>query len=147
MDKEVFFGYVTERISHFPQLNYEWDEDRSEILFRGSPHNGFDVRFGYDVASFYVTTSVHFHEHFDLIGSEEENGYEIFLEAFRLVRDLLGPGVRIREVLAGPKPRKWILEYFEEGSWVADRMVGDMLWNYLAPKTELYYSNVVLPEE
>ena len=60
MDKEPFRSYVTERISHDPELSHEW---------------------------------------------YEENPYEAFTDVFRFVKSLVGPGVRIRRIFAGTKPR------------------------------------------
>jgi hypothetical protein len=148
MDKELFRSHVTERISHLPDLSYEWsdDEDHCEIIIHGSPQNGFDVHFGYNGSGYYMDTSIGFHEHFDFYDEEEESPYEVFLRAFKFVRDILSPKVRIREILAGSKPRTWILEYNEDGEWIRNRISSSLFWNYFAPKTEKYYSNKMLQD-
>ena len=99
MDKEQFRSYVTERISHYPELSYEW---------------------------------------------YEENPYEAFTDVFRFVKSLLSRRVRIRRIFAGAKPRKWLLEYDQDSSWVINRVIGSLFWNILAPRKEECYMNDIL---
>jgi hypothetical protein len=47
-------------------------------------------------------------------GGDAEN---VAARTLRLVRDLLAPGMRIRERLAGGRPYKWTFERYQDGRW------------------------------
>ena len=53
--------------------------------------------------------------------------------------------MRIREWLAGGKPRKWAFEVLDDGEWVTEESVGLLFFNIFGRRTEKVYQNTVLP--
>jgi len=67
-------------------------------------------------------------------------------DALGLVRDLLSPGMRLRELRAAGRPYKWILEGRLSGQWHTEQTMALLIWNYFGVRSERIYQNAHLPE-
>lgn len=85
---------------------------------------------------------VHFDEHHDPRLHDAE---ELVDEALGLARDLLSPAMRIRELCAGGKPYRWVMEYSDGAGWRGEQETGLLVWNYLGRRSERVYQNHALP--
>lgn len=138
----IFYDYISEVIKDYPSLDYEWKNNNKEILFKKKTDHGFDITIGYHNEKYiYVFTDRGFHDHFEVI----DDFSETLKSVLGLVRDLLSKNMRIKEILAGKTPRKWILQNYIDGQWQDEHIVGSIFWNYLARKNERIYYNDVLP--
>lgn len=139
----IFYDYVSELIKDYPSLDYEWKNNNQEILFKKKTDQGFDITIGYHNENYlYVNTDKGFHDHFEVI---DDDFSETLKSVMGLVRDLLSYKMRIKEILAGNTPRKWILQNYIDGEWKDEHIVGNIFWNYFAKKSERIYYNDVLP--
>jgi hypothetical protein len=66
-------------------------------------------------------------------------------DALGLVRDLLSPGMRLREQQAGGSPYRWSLEATSNGEWHPEYVMGLLVWNYFGRRSERICQNVHLP--
>jgi hypothetical protein len=65
--------------------------------------------------------------------------------ALGLLRDLLGPGMRLREKLAGGNAYRWFLEATTASGWQVEYETTLLLWNVLGRRSERIYRNTHLP--
>jgi hypothetical protein len=82
--------------------------------------------------------------HFPLAGAPDDPTTAV-TEAFGLLRDVLSPGMRLRELRAGRMPYRWYLEAAVEGTWHTEQMMGLLLWNFFGRRSERIYQNDHLP--
>lgn len=140
-NKIIFEKYISDCINDIQAIQSEWRRNFTEMVFKKNSEKGFDVILGYDKNYLYLDTDRGFHEHF-----EAYRDFSCVLEhVIRRVRDLLTKNMRIREVYTNDKPRKWILEHFENDIWKIEAVHGRILWNYFGKKTEKTYSNDIIP--
>ena len=131
--------------SNILKLNHYW-ENSNKIILKKVNDSGFDI-------------SIEDNGKFILLSTD--NGYRFHLEVknFKstedalsqmcaLVRDLLSKNMRIKILLKNKKPKKWILEYYEDSSWHEERVIGSIglgIINIFSKKTQKIYSNDILP--
>ncbi len=139
--QEVFKSYISKLIESESALDYEWNSDNSEIVFKKKTADGFDVSVGYDRNYLYISTDRGYHNHSEAPSCFEDILSDVMGEA----RDLLSSNMRIREISSNGKPRKWILEQFVDGRWNRRHVIGLLFWNYLGRRSEKIYSNDTLP--
>ncbi|HDS00880.1 MAG TPA: hypothetical protein ENO22_03875 [candidate division Zixibacteria bacterium] len=143
---QEFIDYGKELLSKHPDLPHEWkinrDKPRAELKFPRQSVSGFDVVIEAKSSEITVRTGELGHEHF-----EPEEGPPVYLveSVFGYVRDLLSPDMRLREKLAGNKPRWAAVESFDETNWNPESVFGLVLWNFFAKKSEKIYTNQQLP--
>ena len=82
-----------------------------------------------------------FHTHFDW----QATAADAVRHALALVRDLLSPSMRVRELRAGDRPYRWELQAYEGGTWVRKEVTIHLFWNYFAPRTVRVFQNRMLP--
>ena len=66
-------------------------------------------------------------------------------DALGLVRDLLSPAMRLREICASGNPYRWCLEATTERGWRVEYRTGLLFWNFLGRRSERIYRNDHLP--
>ena len=101
--------------------------------------SGFDVTVRVEGRSVLVETDTGWHDHRD-DASPEQLG-----SVTGLVRDLLSPAMRIRELRASDRPYRWHLEHFDGQGWRRESTMGLMLWNVFGSRSERIYANRHLP--
>lgn len=140
----TFVRQGKQALSHHPQIVHEWsidaDEDHCILDIPEADEKGFPVTV--EVCPDQITVMAGpAHVHIDLADNPDESA----AYALGLVRDLLGPGMRIRERLAGDRPFKWTLEHLQDGEWIAEEEMGLLMYNYFGRRSERIYQNQVLP--
>lgn len=139
--EEIFYKYISDIISDEKDLVYEWNDNKSEIIFKKNTDEGFDITVSYATNFIYMFTDRGYHKQFEIVDTLGETLNDIM----GMVRDLLSKNMRIREYLTNKKPYKWNLEYFEDKQWKIAGSTTLMFWNYFGKKSEQIYSNDILP--
>lgn len=138
--ENIFYSYISELIKDHTNLHVEWRNNNKEIVFKKKDENGFDITIQDNETFIYIETEPGYHWHFD----NKKDKKQTLSEVMGLVRDLLGPNMRIREILSNGKPRKWITECYINNKWISDGETGLLVWNYLGKKSEKIYQNKIL---
>ena len=140
----AFFKYVDERLRSEAALSVSWSDDQLTCTIEKSDKTGFDIVIAHDPdnAILLLGTDCGYHDHFHLDTFDSEaTGFESLLG---IVRDLLSPTMRILEVKAGGKARKWELQSLVNDRWHTEGTTGLLLWNPLAKRTEIVHANNTL---
>jgi hypothetical protein len=124
-------------------LRHEWREERGErtLVFPADPE-GFEVwvLVGEDNL---VVGADSIHEHFEF---DRRPPAAVAAAALELVRDLLGPAMRLRERSSNGRPYAWALERRRSGAW--QRALGSTtapFFNWFGRRTERVRQNHTLP--
>ncbi len=137
-----FYSYISKILQSEKEIVYEWRENNTEIIFKKNSDDGFDILVGCHNNNYiYLDTGIGYHDHFEAFEKFEE----ILIEVMGLVRDLLTQKMRIIEILSNNKPRKWLLQIFEEDKWKTEYVTGTLFWNIFGKRTTKVYSNDILP--
>src|SRR6266498_3885481 len=70
---------------------------------------------------------------------------EKIVAALGLVRDLLSPHMRIRELRAGKSAYRWHMEALHNNEWQTEGFTGLLFWSYFAKRSERILQNTTLP--
>jgi hypothetical protein len=139
-----FVRQAKEALSQHPQIRHEWsideDEGRCTLEIPEEYDGGFPITVEVSSAEIMVIAGGA-HRHLWRAGSPDE----LAAHALGLVRDLLSPGMRIRERLAAGRPYRWEIEIHTRGRWATMERVGLIFWNYFGKRTERTYQNRTLP--
>lgn len=132
-----------EVLSSYPSLRHEWREEQDRLVLR-FPAQDAD---GFDVALAAIDDDIElragrFHRHFE----DNPDPEDFIRHALGLVRDLLGPGMRLRELVAGGKPYRWFVESRTNAGWRAEEETGLLFWNVFGRRAERIFTNRHLPE-
>jgi hypothetical protein len=137
-----FQRYGRSVLASSPEIVHQWSKksDSCELRIPASSPNGFDIRL--EVSAHTVTLGWgRWHTPFEL-----DAEIETFVEnLFGLLRDMLSPDMRIRELWTWPFPYRGFLESFDGTRWSVEQETGLILWNYLGKRSVRIYSNSVLP--
>lgn len=82
------------------------------------------------------------HEHFDLGNGTPS---EVCASVLGLVRDLLSPAMRIREIRSHGRPFRWFVESLNGPEWQVEAETGLLIFNYFGSRSERVYQNRQLP--
>ena len=137
-----FRQYGSSVLASTPEIAHQWTEksDICELSIPASLSNGFDIHAW--VSTDTVTLGWgRWHTPFEL-----DTEIEALLEnLFGLLRDMLSPDMRVRELWAWPFPYRGFLESFDGTRWSVEQETELILWNYLGKRSVRIYSNSVLP--
>ena len=129
-------------LAKHPQIRHEWsidaDEDHCILDIPKAEPDGFDITVEVDPEEI-IIFGQGFHLHFD------EGGIDAKVESsLGLIRDLLGPGMRIMECLIGGTPYRWDAQSFQNGQWITENTSGRFFRKYFGERTYKIYQNKVL---
>ncbi|HKG95027.1 MAG TPA: hypothetical protein VKA84_24130 [Gemmatimonadaceae bacterium] len=126
-----------------PGLAHRWDEipDGVRLVVPATGADAFEVAVQAHEHGGLQVSGVGFHTHFDW----QTTAAEAVRDALGLVRDLLGPGMRVRELRAGDRPYRWELQAFDGQGWRTEEVTAQLVWNYFGQRSERIYRNVALP--
>lgn len=128
----------TERILlDHPDIPHTWRGDA--LVFLTTEASGFEIRLHPEEHGIVVFAGLGLHEHF------EESPAEAVRDALGLVRDLLSPDMRVRELRAGRFAYRWILERMAGDRWLPESETGLLFWNYFGKRSQRIYQNKALP--
>jgi len=132
-------------LSETPQITHSWaiaaNEARCSLLIPKTNEDGFDVTVEASLDGI-VVFAAGAHEHFDI---PESTHQERIVAALGLVRNLLSPHMRIRELRAGKSAYRWHLEALHNNEWQTEGFTGLLFWNYFAKRSERILQNTTLP--
>jgi hypothetical protein len=128
-------------LAEHPKLRHELAADGSRLAFPRQDESGFDVEIFVDDQGL-VVQALGAHEHFEG-GSASEA--EVCGRALGLVRDLLSPDMRLRELRAGTKGVRWTVESRAAEGWRAEGTTRLLFFNYFGRRSERVYQNHQLP--
>src|SRR5262245_26808295 len=112
----AFVRQAGEILGRYPDLVHRWEEDNRSrsLVFPASEATGFDVRASVSEQEI-VVFAKGAHRHFDSsAGSDAE---AVASQALGLIRDLLSPGMRVREFSAGRSAYRWAMEIATPNGW------------------------------
>ncbi len=135
-----FYDFIYNLIKEDRILNYEWGDNKEEIIFKKKDDNGFDIRVFHDDRFIYIETELGYHDQFKI----NDNIETTLTDVMGLVRDLLSKNMRIVEILSNNNGRKWLVQSFVDNDWQTEHKVGLLIWNYFGKKSERVYSNDIL---
>lgn len=137
---EEFRRDVLRVLQNHPGLSHEWRADDCLAFPRSNP-NGFEIEVVLE-DGMVVVNALGAHEHFQ---ARESSPAEAAEAALGYVRDLLSPGMRIREKRAGRMPYRWTVEILGSDGWARESVTGVLLFNYFGRRSERVYQNDQLP--
>ena len=125
-----------------PLLRHEWRHEptRAVLSFPATTPQGFDVSLA-STDEVIELEAGGLHAPFD----DNPDPEELIRHALGLVRDLLSPVMRLRELVAGQMPYRWYLESRRGDVWVVEEEMGLLLWPYWSPRSERIFVNYTLP--
>ena len=125
-----------------PGLLHEWAEsaDLLALRFPATDPGGFNIGLAARDADIELTAG-RFHSHFD----DSPDPTILVRSAFAVVRDLLSPSMRLRELRAGGMPDRGFMESWQDDSWQVEEETGLLIWNFFGRRTEKVYQNRQLP--
>jgi hypothetical protein len=125
-----------------PSLRHEWRNEptRAVLYFPATTPQGFDVALAASDTDIELEAGG-FHSPFD----DNPDPEDFIRHALGLVRDLLSPKMRLRELLAGQIPYRWYLESRHGDAWVVEEEMGLLLWPYWSRRSERIFVNNTLP--
>jgi hypothetical protein len=139
---ESFRRYGAAVLAKHPEVQHEWttENDSCELSIPTSSSSGFDIRF--EVESDAVTLCWgNWHTRFEPTGNIDT----LIEHLYGLLRDMLSPNMRIRELYAGSRPYKGLLESFDGTNWSTEYEMALIFWNYFGPRSARTFSNSILP--
>lgn len=141
---QTFEDLAREAFATRPELNHDWlhaaNSDGCHLRIRGAGQSGFDLDVQVQPAGI-VLAGAGWHEHYQLEG----DGEQFARNMLGLIRDLISPRMRIRELRVGSSGYRWHLECLEEDGWVIENTFGYLIWNFFGRKSERIHMNEVLP--
>lgn len=139
---QTFRRRGTSLLAGYPTIAHRWSAGAAgcELFVPAASAKGFDIAFTVSPAGVVLNWG-RWHSPF-----EPDGEIEAFVEhLFGLLRDLLSPDMRIRELWAWPSPYRGYLESFDGARWSSEEEMGLIFWNYLGRRSQRIYSNSVLP--
>jgi len=139
--REEFRRRAEEALAGHPDLRHEWTPDMSGVRFPRVDDFGFDVEVSVGDREI-VVHALGAHEHFE-VGNGTPS--EVCASVLGLVRDLLSPDMRIREIRSRGKPFRWFVESRNGPAWQVEAETGLLFFNYFGRRTERVCQNRQLP--
>lgn len=125
-----------------PELRHEWRSGGDALVLRipKIAPDGFDVELEANAGGLELRCG---DMHTPLAcGSDPD---EAMRDVLGLLRDLLSPGMRLREQWAGGRAYRWSLEVLGNGGWQREYEMALLVWNFLGRRSERIYQNRHLP--
>jgi hypothetical protein len=141
---QVFIHYAKEALTQTPEIKHSWsiDEQKDQCTLRIPKRNekGFDIK-----VDVYGLEIILWARGIDFVHiSFEENYEQTVTDMLGLIRDLLSPTMRIRELRAGDSTYRWHMECLRDEKWVREESCGLIFWNFLGKRSEIIYQNYIL---
>ncbi len=139
---EAFQRYGTTALAETPGLTHSWSVEAGActLSIPASSSCGFDIQCSVEQHVIILNWG-NWHTPLDL-GPDVDQLVE---EMFDLLRDMLSPDMRIRELCVGSEPYRGFLESFDGTSWATEHEMGLIFWNYFGKRSEKIYTNSTLP--
>ena len=125
---------LKKHLEKHPHIRFEESEHQIEIF--PESETGFGITLVDEGIQCTVTFDGGWHDHF----TDPE-------EALNCVGFGLSDMCRLRTEMRGDFPQKWIVEYFEDGTWHEDSTTGLIFFPFWRTKTITYRQNTLLIEK
>jgi hypothetical protein len=102
--------------------------------------NGFDIRFEIERGAVTLYWG-NWHTRFEPTAGVDK----LIEDLFGLLRDMLSPDMRVRELYAGRNPYRGFLESYDGARWSTEHEMALVFWNYFGGRSVRTYCNSVLP--
>jgi hypothetical protein len=142
---QVFLRLAKEALSQNPEVKHSWSvnerKDRCILEIPEQNEKGFDIRvdvYGREIKVWAMGKD------FVQLLDYSENPEETVVDILGLIRDLLSPTMRIRELRAGDSPYRWHMECLRNGEWVREESFALLFWNFFGKRSEKIYQNFIL---
>lgn len=141
---EIFVHFAKEALSQNPEVKHSWSineqKDQCTLEIPEQNDKGFSIKV--DVYGHEITVWA---KGIDFVKvTSAENFEENVKGILGLIRDLLSPTMRIRELRAGGSPYRWYMECSRDEKWVEEESCGLIFWNFLGKRSEIIYQNFIL---
>ena len=139
---ESFRRYGTWFFAKTPDIAHTWSSEsgRCELSIPATLPIGFDICFVVEKNAVTLYWG-NWHTPF-----EPEAGIDTLVEdLFALLRDMLSPDMRVRELYTWPFAYRGFLESFDGTRWSTEQEMGLIFWNYFGKRSARTYSNSMLP--
>lgn len=132
-----------EVLAAHPGLQHEWVDQGAIVTLKFSPvdRTGFEVAVQAGAGYLHVLMGRN-HDSFDV---GECGADEAVSCALALVRDLLSPDMRLREIRSSGAPYKWFVEARASEGWRCESETGLLFFNYFGRRSEHIFQNRQLP--
>ena len=124
-------------LADYPDIPREWHE--AVLTFPAAAPDGFEVALRPCGDGVIVSCAAGYHEH---VNGPPAAAVE---EALGLARDLLSSDMRLRELRAGGRAYRWVVERRAADGWIPESEAGLLFWRYFARRDERIYQNRQLP--
>ena len=126
-----------------PDLRHEWSDEGTVVTLRFPPADahGFEVAVQAREGCLYVLMG-RTHQPFDV---DVRSPRVAVLAALGLIRDLLSPNMRLRELRSGGRPYRWFVESQDGTAWRLEAETGLLFFNYFGARSEHVFQNRQLP--
>ena len=120
---------IIERLKKYQEVKYSATDDTITV----DPKNekGFSVSMWVGPRDIIVSSDF-WHEHFDKDNEDE---------AMNCFAFMLSDSCRLKVDYRGQKPKRWTIEYFEDGNWIGDSTTGLLNLNFWSPTRTEYFQN------
>jgi hypothetical protein len=126
-------------LAAYPDVPRQWSVEGDAIRLTLPPldRDGFSIEIvgGVDYLNLFAGGA---HEVFDL---RTDSAPEVAARVLGCVRDLLSPDMQLRELAAGGRPYRWIIEARAAEGWHPEIETGLLFFNYFGERTERIYQN------
>lgn len=140
----AFTSKAQEAFAHYPQIEHSWsidaDEDHCILDIPKKTDCGFPITaevFPDEI----VIIAEGAHSHLEI-----SDDVDVLVEsALGLIRDLLSPTMRVRELCSNGRAFRWYLESLSDGQWRTEEVTGLFFFPFFGKKTQNIYQNNTLP--
>ena len=139
---ESFRHYGATVLARNSEIAHEWsiEPDGCGLSIPALSPNGFDIQFETEQGAVTLYWG-NWHTRFEPTADVDK-----FIEdLFGLLRDMLSPDMRVRELYAGPHPYRGFLESYDGVHWSTEHEMALIFWNYFGKRSVRTYSNLRLP--
>jgi hypothetical protein len=139
---QSFRRYGTTVFARTPEIVHQWstESDGCGLSIPARSPNGFDIRCEIDRNAVTLYWG-NWHTRFEPIAGIDK----LIEDLFGLLRDMLSPDMRVRELCASSSPYRGFLESYDGTLWSTEHVMGLIFWNYFGKRSVRTYSNSILP--
>ena len=142
---KIFTRFAKDALSQHPQIKHSWSindelKDQCKLEIPKQNDKGFDILVNVSLHEIRVFAKGIDFVHFSIV----DNFEEAVIDLLGLIRDLLSPHMRIRELRAGNSAYRWYMESFRNRKWIVEQTTGLLFWNFFGKRSEKIYQNSTL---
>ena len=139
---ESFRQYGAAVLARNSEIVHKWnvESDGCSLSIPAVSPNGFDIRFEIERGAITLYWG-NWHTRFEPTAGVDK----LIEDLFGLLRDMLSPDMRVRELCAGSTPYRGFLESHDGAHWASEHEMALVFRNYFGKRSVRSYSNSILP--